>query len=48
MADPDKQRERDRFADNTDKWGPWAAAIGILIFLLVPVWNLLSWLIGLF
>lgn len=47
MSRESEDRERDRFASDTDRWSPWAALIGVGSFLLIPVWRLLSWLIGL-
>lgn len=46
MSRESEDRERDRFASDTDRWSPWAALIGVGSFLLIPVWRLLSWLIG--
>ena len=40
MSRESEDRERDRFASDTD-------LIGVGSFLLIPVWRLLSWLIGL-
>lgn len=47
MSRESEDRERDRFASDTDRWSPWAALIGVGSFLFIPVWRLLSWLIGL-
>lgn len=47
MADDnDRKRERDKFADQGDRWGVWVAAAALVAFLAVPLWGLIGRLIG--
>lgn len=40
-------RERERFSQDTGRWAGKVGLLAIGLFLLVPVWMLLDWLIGL-
>lgn len=42
-----RDRERDRFSTDTDRWGAKAALLFFALIALVPVWMLLDWLLGL-
>ena len=37
MSRESEDRERDRFASDTDRWSPWAALIGVGSFVCVQL-----------
>lgn len=44
----DRERETRRFTTDTSKWSFKVGLICLILFLLVPIWDLLEWVIGLF
>lgn len=46
MSREDEDRNRERFTEDTGKWAPMAGLIAICCFLLVPLWDLIEWLLG--
>lgn len=47
MSRDDRRREKDRFADNTGRWTPWVALVGVLAFLSLPLVHLIEWVMRL-
>ncbi|MBT1161775.1 hypothetical protein [Bifidobacterium sp. SO1] len=46
MSRENDDRNRERFAEDTGKWSVWAALAAIGCFLLIPLWDLIGWLLS--
>lgn len=44
MSDDDRERERRKFVENSDKWGVGMAVVFIIALLLYPLFKVLGWL----
>lgn len=44
MSDDDRERERRKFVENSDKWGVGMAVVFIVAILLYPLFKALGWL----
>lgn len=44
MSDDDRERERRKFVESSDKWGVGMAIVFIVALLLYPLFKVLGWL----